>query len=197
VILHYPQEVDTSLIPGTFVFMICEDGEEHKGEMLLRRAKLEIRDSIRYFHGSPTKHLTVVVARKPLQGTVAENTLRYGCGGINIDACRVGTESITVNVFDDGMKPFGNGAGHAYTSKTVSGRWPANIVHDGDCGVLFPENAGSFSMNRGKPHEGDSAIFPGSFKTGPSYDTSRGSASRFFYTAPSLEELTTYLQRMT
>lgn len=40
-----------------------------------------------------TPKLTVIhLARKPLSGTVAQNTLKYGTGGLNIDACRIGTE---------------------------------------------------------------------------------------------------------
>jgi hypothetical protein len=31
----------------------------------------------------------IILARKPLDGTVAANTLKHGCGGLNIDACRV------------------------------------------------------------------------------------------------------------
>ena len=76
-------------------------------------------------------HEPIVVARKPLIGTVAKNVLDHGVGGINVDGCRVGTDEITINTFDDGMKPFGDGAGHPYTSKKQEGRWPANVIHDG------------------------------------------------------------------
>lgn len=51
----------------------------------------------------------ITVARKPLRGTVASNVLEYGTGGLNIDGCRVG----------------GN-----------SGRWPANLIHDGSEEVM-------------------------------------------------------------
>ncbi|AHB31269.1 DNA methyltransferase [Mycobacterium phage HufflyPuff] len=49
----------------------------------------------------------IVVARKPLAGTVAANVLAHGTGALNIDACRVG----------DG-------------SDSQSGRWPTNVVLD-------------------------------------------------------------------
>lgn len=53
----------------------------------------------------------ITVARKPFKGTVAANVLEWGTGAINIDGCRVeGGES-------DGI--------------TTSGRWPANLIHDG------------------------------------------------------------------
>lgn len=54
-------------------------------------------------------HEPIVVARKPLIGTVAENILAYGTGGLNIDGTRVG-----------------NG-----TDRASGGRWPANVIHDG------------------------------------------------------------------
>src|SRR5699024_9220492 len=31
----------------------------------------------------------IILARKPLDGTVANNVLAHGVGGLNIDACRV------------------------------------------------------------------------------------------------------------
>jgi hypothetical protein len=38
--------------------------------------------------------LVITVTRKPLEGTVASNSLKWGCGGINIDASRIGNDSI-------------------------------------------------------------------------------------------------------
>lgn len=84
----------------------------------------------------------VVVARKPLgEKTVAANVLAYGTGGLNIDASRIGTDSITINTFDNGAKPFGNAVGEPYTSKQVSGRWPANIILDPYTAELLDEQA--------------------------------------------------------
>lgn len=66
----------------------------------------------------------IVLARKPLIGTVAKNVLRYGTGGLNIDATRIPLSEdeppYVINTFDDGAKPFGGGAGHSYTSRTVA-----------------------------------------------------------------------------
>ena len=70
----------------------------------------------------------VIVARKPLIGTVAENVLTYGTGALNIEASRIGTESVTINTFDNGAKPFGDAVGEPYTSKQSQGRWPANLI---------------------------------------------------------------------
>ena len=80
-------------------------------------------------------HEPMVLARKPVVGTVANNVLTYGVGGLNIDASRVGSESreVTIvengfgsNFMDDNWQP----SGESY-AKTVQGRWPANFIHDG------------------------------------------------------------------
>jgi site-specific DNA-methyltransferase (adenine-specific) len=193
--------------PGTFVFMICSDGEEHRGEMVLRKAGLEIRDSIRWFHGTPAKHLTVVVGRKPIEGTVAENTLRYGCGGINVDGCRVGMSAedrhkISTSSWNaSGINRVGYGK-FAYDGTVrlmpvhPSGRWPANIIHDGSEEVLavFPETGPSAGKPVGAGN--GSSIFAGSGRTGFTYSDAGGSAARFFHTAATLEELIHYLRKM-
>jgi len=88
----------------------------------------------------------ITVARKPLRGTVAENVLQYGTGGINVGGCRVGTDGGTAK----GSKPMGEGNGiygaglHGACEITQlsEGRWPANLIHDGSDEVvgLFPED---------------------------------------------------------
>ena len=124
----------------------------------------------------------IVVARKPLIGTVAKNVLTHGTGALNIDGCRVGTEPVTINTWDDGAKPFGGGAKHDYTGRTVQGRWPANVIHDGSEEVvrLFPQSkSGTETQPRDKG--GIWTASTGS-PAGPQYGDS-GSAARFFYCA--------------
>ena len=137
----------------------------------------------------------ITVARKPLCGTVAENVLQYGTGGINVDGCRVGTEERTeertdtitesgfgANFMDDGWQP----SGKTYT-KTVTGRWPANLIHDGSEKVtgLFPETKGQQGAVTGsEPSSKTANAFAEYSACSPSElrgDTS--SAARFFYTA--------------
>ena len=48
-------------------------------------------------------HEPIVVARKPLTQTVADNVLEYGTGAINVDASRVGTETITITSYCFGV----------------------------------------------------------------------------------------------
>ena len=102
----------------------------------------------------------VVVARKPLIGTVAENVLAHGTGGINIDACRIGRAEGDISGWSQsGSKESENGSmsGKNYArdpKPDAAGRWPANLIHDGSEEVV--------------------ELFPG---------TNGSSASRFFYTA--------------
>lgn len=66
----------------------------------------------------------VVVARKPLAGTVAGNVLTHGTGALNIDACRVSTRRYTERGASDLAALPGPRAGAA------NGRWPTNVVLD-------------------------------------------------------------------
>jgi site-specific DNA-methyltransferase (adenine-specific) len=76
-------------------------------------------------------HEPIVLARKPLTGTVAANVQQHGTGALNIDGARVGDGQITINTFDNGAKPFGGAMGEPYTSRQSVGRWPANVITDG------------------------------------------------------------------
>ena len=78
----------------------------------------------------------VTVARKPLAGTVAANVLRWGTGAINVDGCRVGTEARPVMVRTETVvsatSMSGQSTGATSSGElTTSGRWPANLIHDG------------------------------------------------------------------
>ena len=79
-------------------------------------------------------HEPMVLARKPLIGTVANNVLTYGTGGLNIDGSRVGTgtgETKTVNHPDIRGNNYNNASGSVEYTVTDQGRWPANFIHDG------------------------------------------------------------------
>ena len=79
-------------------------------------------------------HEPIVLARKPFIGTVVNNVLTYGVGGINIDGARVGSEGGTTGseYIPNNTPIYGKGLGN--TGEVVSlnaGRWPANFIHDG------------------------------------------------------------------
>lgn len=146
-------------------------------------------------------HEPIVVARKPLsEKSVAENVLKWGCGGINIDGCRIEVDEkekikqeghirkgnvVGDNRTSTGAGQFGDGAFVVGTDLT-KGRFPANFIHDGSDEVvdLFP-NTKSGNLNAGhKRGDGTNNSFMGGGGIVKSnYGGDSGSASRFFYTA--------------
>ncbi|ADH87341.1 DNA methylase N-4/N-6 domain protein [Ancylobacter novellus DSM 506] len=140
----------------------------------------------------------IVLARKPLIGTVAENVLEHGTGALNVDGCRVGDEVRTA-AFTSLAPCHGNALGAAGTAeacrgtqgepKEYVGRHPANIIHDGTDEVVsaFPETesgAGAVKRATAAGHQGN-ALGRESRPAGTpmiSHGDS-GSASRFFYSA--------------
>ena len=129
----------------------------------------------------------VVVARKPLGGrTVAENVLLHGTGGLNIDGTRIGTETITINTFDDGAKPWGNAKGNQYTSRESHGRWPSNVMLDEFTAGLVDEQSGvskdGVAVKRNSAGNNIFSNLPKPTSVDEGYGGS-GGASRFFYVA--------------
>jgi DNA modification methylase len=131
-------------------------------------------------------HEPIVVARKPLIGTVATNVLTYGTGALNIDGSRVKTDSRPLRVKtgesweSSNMKSNGSKA----VGETNQGRWPANVIHDGSEEVLegFPNTkSGSGNKNAGnRPSIFGNGLGRGK---GDGIGGDEGSAARFFYCA--------------
>jgi site-specific DNA-methyltransferase (adenine-specific) len=127
------------------------------------------------------------VARKPLCGTVAENVLTHGTGGINVDGCRVGAEqTVTLRSGSMGKGIYGGDA-RVGSFANPPGRWPANLIHDGSEEVvgLFPvTKSGGLSgvayHTNAEPGDGWGGIGKGG--SGACHADS-GSAARFFYCA--------------
>lgn len=91
----------------------------------------------------PAMELWTLV-RKPPEGTNAQNVLKWGCGAINIDGCRIETADYLGKGTMGGI--FGNGQPASKPPAGSIGRWPANVIHDGSDEVipLFPrDNNGS------------------------------------------------------
>ena len=134
----------------------------------------------------------IVVARKPLVGTVAENVLAHGTGALNIDGCRV-EGAFTSGWSKSGSKASENVAmsGRNYErppKPDAEGRWPANLIHDGSEEVVgaFPNAPGQQGALTGdEPSPTFSGAVYGkmarSRASTPRGDT--GSAARFFYSA--------------
>jgi site-specific DNA-methyltransferase (adenine-specific) len=106
----------------------------------------------------------ITVARKPLgEKTVAANVLAHGAGALNVDGCRVscgeqpkacrapGWDSVNKANAAAGYRPGDYQQGEAEYQPNSSGRWPANLIHDGSDEVvgLFPADAGGGYGKRG------------------------------------------------
>lgn len=147
----------------------------------------------------------ICLARKPLsEKSVAENVLKHGTGGINIDGCRINfqndedrKESTAKNQHADfGTKPMTNNNVYGDYSMIQpknydpQGRFPANVIHDGSDEVLkgFPETksgniySGTYN-NRAKKRNVAYGDFNGSENYNPTHNGDIGNASRFFYCA--------------
>ena len=89
------------------------------------------------------------LVRKPFRGTVADNVLKHGCGGLNIDACRIATDwserpeswkrsGHLRQGYDRAQNATGVAAGLKSDGITChpDGRWPAHVVlsHSPECG---------------------------------------------------------------
>lgn len=77
-------------------------------------------------------HEPIVLARKPLAGTVAENVLRHGTGAVNVDGCRVEAESNRPWRQPEGIGVALSGSVDGSLRNEIEdrshlGRWPANV----------------------------------------------------------------------
>jgi DNA modification methylase len=130
----------------------------------------------------------ITVARKPFKGTVAANVLAHGTGGLNVDGCRVGTEVLPEQ--RAGQAQLGTFERGEMVTPERTGRWPANLIHDGSDEVvgLFPQtgngnNKGVYSY-AGKEYDNkNTSMFNGDEPQAPSNFNDSGSAARFFYCA--------------
>jgi site-specific DNA-methyltransferase (adenine-specific) len=137
----------------------------------------------------------VIVARKPIEGTVANNVLKWGTGGLNIDGSRIGTEQRTNNYAGRSVAltqersdvAAGIFAGNGDGSTTVQGRWPANIILDPYTAELIDEQSGDSKSQvtnfKVKGRSGGILGKEGKDRDYTSGFSDSGGASRFFYVA--------------
>ncbi len=129
----------------------------------------------------------ITVARKPLgEKTVAANVLAHGTGALNVDGCRVATDELKGKVYNNNNTGWKCTSAPSTVHGNESGRWPANLIHDGSDEVvgLFPDTgkSGVAVRRNGNQSKGmfPVAIAEGSADVG--FNDS-GSAARFFYCA--------------
>lgn len=138
-------------------------------------------------------HEPIVLARKPLsEKTVAENVLKWGVGGLNIDGCRVGSDVMINPPGFNNWNNYRHGINKYHVKEEQStiaqGRWPANLIHDGSEEVesLFPYSKGGGKRNSSNNKKSPDNMLLYTPKEAI-YDNNTygdvGSASRFFYCA--------------
>jgi len=146
----------------------------HRGVIPIEDAGFEIRDQLMWFYGSgfpkshnigkkieqyegwgtalKPAHEPIVMARKPFKGTVAENVLEHGTGGINIDDSRVDADNDAKVRIRKAGSEFGQNSNwndHKNIDTVydpTKGRFPANVMHDGSESVqnIFEDKARYF-----------------------------------------------------
>jgi site-specific DNA-methyltransferase (adenine-specific) len=193
--------------PGAHLLAFGGSRTYHRLACAIEDAGWEVRDCIMWVYGSgfPKSHNLIgdwqgwgtalkpayepiIVARKPLVGTVAANVQRYGTGAINVDGCRVGTETtITVRNGNSGAHGRYGKDDRVFSRENPPGRWPANFIHDGSDEVvgLFPVTT-SGNLQSKHVSRTTSSVYSGGWaksdNTGKSWGNDSGSAARFFYT---------------
>jgi len=131
----------------------------------------------------------IVLARKPLRGTVAQNVLQYGTGALNIDGCRVGTDDTRgkASRTDLGVMNDDNWKARPIMAGSECGRFPANIIHDGSDEVeaVFPMTRPARASVGGvkDPHPASWGKRRNDGNRIMGHNDNGGSASRFFYCA--------------
>jgi len=132
-------------------------------------------------------HEPIVVARKPLIGTVAENVLTHGTGALNIDGCRIGTEQrlnpSSRNKATDTVRLVAQP--NESNGRTATGRWPANVILDESQAAELDKQSGVTVSGSGKKNQyANASIYEhGLGNSTKEWAGDTGGASRFFYVA--------------
>jgi site-specific DNA-methyltransferase (adenine-specific) len=146
-------------------------------------------------------HEPIVMARKPLIGTVAENVLEHNVGGLNIDGCRIAHKNeadrqsatpqgkVTVNQVGNMPDVENKGRKELDRPDNSKGRWPANIIFDEQAADLLDEqtnhlhaagNKKDIAVGLDQGYEASSYQMSYKGRANRTHNDS-GGASRFFY----------------
>jgi len=134
----------------------------------------------------------VVMARAPLEGTVAETVQEWGTGALNIDGCRIEHDGDKrtfqrVNIGNQSKQKYGNyqNDGTRADGTTSEGRYPANVVFDAAEAERLDRLKGEREAGDPRPERGEGGIWNesvGGVPCGPQYGDT-GGPSRYFYTS--------------
>lgn len=165
--------------PGAFLLAFGGTRTYHRLTCNIEDAGWEIRDCLMWLYGCgfpKSKNLDgigtalkpswepIIMARKPLTGSVAANHAEHGTGCMNIDECRIQGK-----------------------------RWPANLLLDSAAAVILDEQSGERKSGGNVSGKVRSAPFSGKVygemeREGWNSHNDSGGASRFFYTAKATQK---------
>jgi DNA modification methylase len=202
------------LKPGGYLLSFSATRTYHRMTVAIEDAGFEIRDMIEWVYGSgfpkslnihkqnglcpegwgtalKPAHEPICMARKPLaEKTVAENVLKWGTGGINIDESRVKTTDKldgggTIDKSDYSTVTLTSKPVRGRTGTEIGGRFPANIIHDNSEEVreCFPETSPSpkiGSVCKSSTSRDGNILGKAKSMERPNGHGDSGNASRFF-----------------
>ena len=132
----------------------------------------------------------IILARKPLVGTVAANVLAHGVGGLNIDACRVQIDGGERELIDNRSGAgFGTGAtvgknmgrAEGVFKSHSAGRFPANVLLDEHAAKEMDKQSGKAGAHGvGRGERTDAGVTGWSSDNRETHHNDSGGASRFF-----------------
>jgi site-specific DNA-methyltransferase (adenine-specific) len=139
----------------------------------------------------------IIVARKPFKGSLVDNVIEYGVGGLNIDECRVGNEVIKggtmpkMGAGDLGVCNYATIGAERIERQDNIGRFPANTIltydetdFDEVCGGFpYTKNSKRSSKNNKDTEYTNTYTPPKAIYTEDNTYGDSGSASRYFYCA--------------
>jgi len=169
------------------------DGAGRRDTGMLGKA-LDLSEAAKAWEGWGTAlkpgHEPIVVARKPIAGTVAANVLAHGTGAMNIAASRVGEEKL--EPVTRGVSRIGTFEGiegiEGKVTAERTGRWPTDVILDSSQAAALDQHTGiltSGKMQPTKPQPSNRKVYgqdaTAGYETMETYGDS-GGASRFFST---------------
>ncbi len=192
--------------PGAHLVAFAATKGYHRMACAIEDAGFEIPDMLLWLYGTgfPKRHTLLkpgvepmVFAQKPIsESSIDANIARWGVGAINIDVCRIGTDIVGWGGAAAGRPDSEQSQGRNYRmgageARPVTGRWPANVLHDGSDEVLeafaaFGDDKGAVAPvnERGSDKfRNVYGTFNGNGDNGKSFRGDSGTAARFFYSS--------------
>ena len=159
-----------------------EKGDATVGRKLLAPATSEAKQWTGWNSQLKPAIEPIILARKPLDGTVASNVLAHGVGGLNIDACRVQTDDDTARTCngvtaiwqEDGTAKAGIGGG------APAGRFPANVLLDEHAAKEMDKQSGTAGAHGESRGGGTRGMLGWQSDNRQTTNVGSGGASRFF-----------------